>query len=103
MTDQAEITGLRIKFARAIDGPCAGCGEIAVVVGPGTDPHVASLRCVCCDRHRGWLPRSLAEFLVEIIQRFGQPTELIIVHNSQFAKTSTAAPMGAIAAATSAP
>ena len=69
----ASIIGLHIKLRRTIDAPCATCGGTAVAVGEGVGPHVAALHCADCRRHRGWLPRPIAEFLVEVVARFGHP------------------------------
>jgi hypothetical protein len=42
-------------------------------VGPGRDPHRASLQCARCGRHRGWLSHKTANFLSAVIARFGRP------------------------------
>ena len=61
--DATLIVGLRIRLGRTIDTPCAACGHSIVVIGQGAGPHAAGLLCVGCDRHRGWLPRGVTEFL----------------------------------------
>jgi hypothetical protein len=83
MIDAGALMGLRVKFDRAIDAPCAMSGHTAVKVGQGAGPHAASLRCVGCDRHRGWLPKAVADFLLELITRFGRPSEAITIRNSE--------------------
>jgi hypothetical protein len=85
-----DLLGLPIKLERTVDGPCAVCGETAVVVGAGAGPHTASLRCLRCGRHRGWLPKTVADFLTDLVVRFGRPTEPITVRNSELAATSGA-------------
>jgi hypothetical protein len=82
-----DLLGLPIKLERTIDVPCAVCGETAVVVGAGVGPHTASLRCLRCDRHRGWLPKTVADFLTDLIVRFGRPAEPITIRNSELAAT----------------
>jgi hypothetical protein len=67
---------------RTIDVPCGVCGHTVVVIGPGTGPHVASLRCIDCDHHRGWLPRTITEFLLASISRSGWPDEAITISGS---------------------
>jgi hypothetical protein len=89
MTDSILI-GLPMKLQRTIDGPCAVCGETAVIIGAGAGPHTASLRCACCDRHRGWLPTTVADFLKNVIVRFGRPTVPITIRNSELAVGSGA-------------
>jgi hypothetical protein len=84
------LIGLQIKLARTIDVPCAECGETTVAICSGADPHMASLRCVCCQRFRGDLPKAIAEFLVTAIDMFGRPTVPITVRNSLLAVPSGA-------------
>jgi hypothetical protein len=40
---------------------CRSCGAESFLTGPGKGPHVASLTCVTCGRHGGWLSRTEAE------------------------------------------
>ena len=81
------LIGLRICLERTIDVPCSGCGENIVSIGPGSGPQVASLHCAACERHRGWLPKTVAVFLIETVMRFGSPLQPITIRNSacQFA------------------
>ena len=95
MTDS--LIGLQIKLARTIDVPCAECGETTVVICSGADHHVAALRCVCCQRYRGDLPKAVADFLVTAIDKFGRPTAPITIRDSLLA---TPVP-GAVAVETS--
>jgi hypothetical protein len=95
MTD---LIGLPIRLERTIDGPCAVCGETAVIIGAGTGPHVAALRCRRCDRHRGWLPKTVADFLIALIARFGRPAEPITIRNSELAASLGAPPAEASSA-----
>jgi hypothetical protein len=97
------VVGLQIKLERTIKVPCAECGETVLVIGPGAGPHIASLRCAVCDRHRGWLPKAAANFLEASVTLFGRPTEPITVRSSQFAPMSETATPGAIAASVPAP
>jgi hypothetical protein len=74
--------GLRLKLDRTIDRlrPC--CDNVATV-DHGRGVHCAGLRCSRCGRHRGWLPRQGFEFLTNLAQRFGAPTEPIILRDQQ--------------------
>ena len=92
MINAAPIIGLRIRLQRAIDTPCA-CGEAAVVIGQGVGPHVAALYCAACERHRGWLPSAIAEFLLDVVRRFGRPVDAVAIRNSttEFAQANEAA------------
>jgi hypothetical protein len=103
MIDVTPLVGLRIQLKRTVDVPCGMCGQTNVVIGLGAGPHVASLHCASCDRHRGWLPKAITDFLLAMISQFGWPPETITIRNSEFAQASTAAPLGAPAAAMSAP
>jgi hypothetical protein len=103
MIDATPLIGLRIRLERTIDVPCGVCGHTFVVIGKCAGPHVASLHCAGCDRHRGWLPKAIADFLVGTIRRFGWPSEAIIIRNPEIAQANATAPLGAPAVATSAP
>lgn len=93
MLDVTPLVGLRVRLQRTIDVPCGACGETVVVISDGAGPHVASLHCAACDRHRGWLPKAITKFLLVAINRFGWPPEAI--RNSEFAAANDAAPVGA--------
>jgi hypothetical protein len=94
------LIGMRIRLTRTIDVPCCQCGETVVVSGQGTGPHAACLRCASCDRHRGWLPKALTEFLAETIRLFGPLPDGITIRNNEFAEANAAATLGAPATAT---
>jgi hypothetical protein len=81
MIDATPIAGLRIRLKRT--NPCGNCGHTIVVIGRGVGPHVAALHCAHCDRHRGWLPKAVVEFLLESIRCFGRPSEVITIKNSE--------------------
>ena len=91
MIDATPIIGLRISLERTVDTPCV-CGETAVNIGQGTAPHAASLYCASCDRHRGWLPRAIAEFVLDVVRWFGRPADAVALRNSpEFAQANEAA------------
>ena len=93
------LIGLRIQLRRTIDKPCSACGGgvTVVVIGPGAGPHIASLHCAACDRHRGWLPKTIAEFLLEAISRFGRPSEVVTIQDSELKKENGNEPDARIA------
>jgi len=103
MADARLLAGLRIQLERTKDVPCGVCGQTAVVVRKAAGPHVASLHCATCDRLRGWLSETIADFLMETISRFGWPTEPVTIRNPEFAQANATAPLGARTVATSAP
>jgi hypothetical protein len=103
MIDVTPLVGLRIRLERTIDVPCGVCGHMVVVIGQGAGPHVASLHCAACERHRGWLPKPIAEFLLAMIHQFGWPPATITIQDSEFAQAKAAALLGAPAAVTTAP
>lgn len=55
------------------------CGAIRATIGAGTGPHIASLRCVNCNKHRGWLSHQTFHFLTETIRLHGRPTRPIVI------------------------
>ena len=91
MTDAPLLAGLRIQLERTKDVPCGVCGQAVVVIGKGAGPHVASLHCASCNRHRGWLSSAIAELLMETISRFGRPLEVIVIRNPEFARANATA------------
>jgi hypothetical protein len=97
--DATPLVGMRIRLRRTFDVPCCACGETVVAIAQGAGPHAASLRCAACERQRGWLPRALTEFLLEMIRLFGPLPDGMTIRNTQFAQANAAAPvLGAIAA-----
>ena len=95
MIDATALVGLRISLDRMIDVCCGAFGQTIVVIGNDAGPHVASLDCATCNRHRGWLPKAIADFLVPTIMRFGRPSEAITIRSPEFAKANATAPLGA--------
>ena len=82
VTDAIPLAGLCVRLERTIDTPCVTCGETVVVIGEGVGPHAASLRCAGCDRHRGWLPRTITNFLSETARLFGVPDEPFLIRDA---------------------
>src|SRR5260370_42395895 len=66
------LRGLEVKLDRDIDR-INRCCENRAIVCPGKGSHAGELRCSHCDRHRGWLSKTTADFLLTTITRFGQP------------------------------
>ena len=75
------LVGLAVQLQRTIDRPCE-CGGTAVIVGESKGPHVGVLYCASCQRHRGWLPKTVACFLSETVRVFGKSSSPIIVRES---------------------
>jgi hypothetical protein len=94
---ETPLVGLRVELTRTKDVPCAACGETVVVIGLGAGPHVASLHCASCHRHRGWLPKTIVAFLTESISRFGWPSQPIVIRNFELADVTAATGAAAVA------
>jgi hypothetical protein len=58
--------------------PCRCCAALATI-GEGRGPHAAAMLCVECDVHRGWVSHATHKFLIELINKFGRPTEPIVL------------------------
>ena len=69
------IAGLAVHLHR----PC-GCGATIAVITEGKGPHAAALECPNCCRFRQWVPRTVLQFLVELVARCGRPTEPIEIY-----------------------
>ena len=63
-----------IGLAVHVDQHCC-CGATIAVIIPGKSPHLAGLQCPECDQFRQWLPRTVCEFLTELVGTFGRPSE----------------------------
>ena len=68
------LLGIKVQLPRHCQ-----CGHDMLHVGPGGGPHRASLHCVVCGRHCGWLSQETAKFLSAVIERFGRPTVPVCV------------------------
>jgi hypothetical protein len=68
------LIGLAVKLS-----DLCHCGHDIARIGPPAGPHLAELRCTMCQQHRGWLPRTAHQFLIEITKQFGRPTEPVTV------------------------
>ena len=74
--------GLRLKLDRTVDR-IRPCHDNIATVDHGRAHHAAGLRCSKCGRHRGWLPREGFQFLTDLTQRFGAPTEPVVLRDQQ--------------------
>jgi hypothetical protein len=79
ISTSCSLVGLTVR----IPDSCRGCGHDAARIGPPVGPNLAGLRCARCDRHRGWLPRTAHEFLTEVVNKFGRPTEPIAIRRGR--------------------
>jgi hypothetical protein len=61
--------------------------------------HLFALSCRSCDRPRGFLERAAASFITEIINRFGVPTQPIMLrqHDNMREGSPPAAPLPSLA------
>jgi hypothetical protein len=103
MIDVTPIKDIKVELHRS-DNDFCHCGATMAIIVKGVGPHEAALRCISCDRHRGWLSENDATKMVETVNLFGVPTEAITIRKAspQFASANTAASSsGADAAASS--
>jgi hypothetical protein len=75
------LTGLVVQLQRTIDQPC-DCGDTSVTIGKPAGPHVAALFCARCGKHRGRLPKRVANFLAQTASAFGTSSSPIIIRDS---------------------
>jgi hypothetical protein len=76
--DTDPITGIDVR----LPDHCR-CGASLAIIGAGAGPHCASLRCEVCDTHRGWVSRDSYNFLISIIEKFGRPTEPVLIRRGE--------------------
>ena len=70
--------GLSVRLVRNGAGRCH---DDVYELAPGRGHHAYELLCSTCGRHRGWLPKAAADFIHKIIDKFGRPTESIVIRN----------------------
>jgi hypothetical protein len=81
-TNNNKIIGMVVQLDRDIDRQQPCCDNLAVI-GPGTTLHAASLRCLGCTKHRGWLAQAAVRFIEETVNRFGAPATPIVVRQTE--------------------
>jgi hypothetical protein len=87
------LVGMVMKYD---DTPCKQCGGVAVVIGEPKGPHANALHCQVCDRHRGWLPKTVADFLNETIRNFGPPGEPIEIRTPAGLRAAASSDVSAV-------
>jgi hypothetical protein len=89
--DLSPLVGLTVDLARAC-GPCQ-CGSSLATICPGKGKASGQLRCANseCSRHRDWLGRCTAIWILTEIEKFGRPTVPVDIHNGRQMGTSSAA------------
>jgi hypothetical protein len=75
------LVGLEVKLARPVDCERPCCRNVCRI-GVGAGPHAGEFVCSDCGQHRGWLSKSTAHWLEEVVTRFGAPTTPIVVRKS---------------------
>src|SRR6516165_8170020 len=73
---------LRVQLDRSIDARTRCCGSNIATIHIGRGPHAAELRCAACGAHRGWLPQEAHAFIKKTAEKFGAPTDPIILRDS---------------------
>jgi hypothetical protein len=63
-SEVSPLDGLRLR----LEGEYArGCCKNVAIVHAGKGQHAAELRCAACEKHCGWLPKSAANWLLDIL------------------------------------
>jgi hypothetical protein len=62
MTETAPKDSDLIGVAVEMPNPCK-CGDDIAVTGPGAGPHIASVLCASCGKHRSWLSKAAADLI----------------------------------------
>jgi len=74
----SDLFGLTVRLDRLADREQPCCRNVAVIE-PGKGPHAGRLVCTDCGQHRGWLSKSTAAWIENVIAKFGAPTTSIVV------------------------
>jgi hypothetical protein len=75
------LIGLKVKLDRPIDRERPCCRNVCTI-GAARGPHAGELRCSNCDRHRGWISKTTAQWIAHVVTRSGAPTTPIIVRKA---------------------
>jgi len=81
MFERNPLIGLRVKLDRPIDRDQPCCRNFCVIE-PGRPPYAGKLVCADCGQHRGWLSKTTAHWIEDVISRFGAPTTPIVVRKA---------------------
>ena len=84
----SKLIGLRVKLDRPSDRDRTCCASICII-GPPSGPHAGSLKCEICNEHRGWISKSTAAWVENVIGKFGAPSTPIIVRKSHIQQETT--------------
>ena len=69
------LAGVHVKLGRRCE-----CGaDTLCIVGATSKIHAAMLACPHCNRNAGWLSKDAASFIISVIEKFGRPTEPVVV------------------------
>jgi hypothetical protein len=90
---QTPLAGLRVKLDRPADHDRPCCRNICSI-GPGKGPHAGQLICIDCSQHRGWLSKTTAHWIEDVISWFGAPTTPIVVRRSHIYKDEVPGQIG---------
>jgi hypothetical protein len=75
------LVGLHVQ----LEDKCR-CGAVLTIIGEGAGPHITSLTCAKCERHRGWLPRDVHDSILKIVKQFGIPNQPVLIRRSARAR-----------------
>ena len=84
------LLGLKVRLDRPVDRERPCCRNVCII-GAGKGLHAGELSCTDCGQHRGWLSKSTAQWIEQVISRFGAPTTPIVVRKSHAYKEETPA------------
>ena len=76
----ALLHGLEVVIQSTMARPCCRQSARCVLgLGASNGMHAANLTCASCGAHRGWLSKQTAQQIEAIIEKFGRPTEPIVL------------------------
>jgi hypothetical protein len=82
-TSTAPSTGIVGLAVKMLHRPCRTCGCTDFIIGSSAAMHCARLTCAGCDAFGGWMSQGAFTFTRMTIEKFGRPTEPIIVRHSE--------------------
>jgi hypothetical protein len=71
------LNGMRVRLERTSDMPPDNYCTTLTVICVDEDTDRAELRCACCGRHRTWLSKEMAKWMLAILKHFPTAREEI--------------------------
>jgi hypothetical protein len=76
------LIGLKIKLDRPADRERPCCRNVCCIIDAGKSLHAGAFQCADCGQRRGWLSKPTAQWIEQVVTRFGAPSTPIVVRKA---------------------